>query len=117
MRSNLPSPRLLGLLVGLLSGALAGVAAAELATTKDVAPRLAQPSGPRISPEPVTSGELRLQCWQEGVEIIDQRRLQGLSINDATRRESVSLKREGDGQASVFLLPLADGLCLIQPAE
>lgn len=117
MRANLPSPRLFGLVVGLVCGAFAGIAAAELATTKDVAPRLAQPSGPRISPEPVTRSELRLQCWQEGVEIIDRRRLRGLSINDATRRESVSLRREGDEGASVFLLPVANGLCLIQPAE
>ena len=67
-------------------------------------------------PRPVHGpGPLRVECWQEGTRIIDQRGLSGLSIAAATRESTVSFKRRGGGQASVFLLPLADGLCLIQP--
>ena len=71
-----------------------------------------KPSRPMHGPGPV-----RVECWQEGTRIIDQRGLSGLSIATATRESSVSFKRRGGGQASVFLLPLADGLCLIQPED
>jgi hypothetical protein len=69
-------------------------------------------------PPPVhDSQNLRVQCWQEGVKIIDREGLQGLSLNSVTRQESVGFKRRDDLQPSTFLLPFNDGLCLIQPDE
>lgn len=65
--------------------------------------------------ETVHDGRLRVQCWQEGEEIIDQTNLRGLSLSAATRQESVTFKRVGDDQPSVFILAVADGMCLIQP--
>jgi hypothetical protein len=76
-------------------------------------------SPPAMTTEPARPvhgpGPLRVECWQEGTRIIDQRGLSGLSIAAATRESSVSFKGRESGQASVFLLPLADGLCLIRP--
>jgi hypothetical protein len=69
-----------------------------------------EPARPVHGPGPV-----RVECWQEGVRILEERGLSGLSIAAATRESSVSFKRQGDGNASVFLLPVADGVCLIQP--
>lgn len=113
-----------------VSAALALSAMAEVLTlpaeqagaTEPLAPRAVEPEPPanhavpaRQATRPVHEGPLRARCWQEGIKIIDQTDLVGLSLNAATRRDTVSFKRRGDDQPSVFLLPFADGLCLIQP--
>ena len=88
------------------------LAVGEVTRTESAPP----PAKTTEPPRPVHGpGPLRVECWQEGTRIIDQRGLSGLSIAAATRESSVSFKRRDGGQASVFLLPLADGLCLIQP--
>jgi hypothetical protein len=86
--------------------------AGEVTRTEGWAPpaMTTKPPRPLHGPAP-----LRVECWQEGTRIIDQRGLSGLSIAAAARESSVSFKEREGGQASVFLLPLADGLCLIQP--
>ncbi|MGH6913370.1 MAG: hypothetical protein ACREH3_06650 [Geminicoccales bacterium] len=88
------------------------LAVGEVTRTEGGAPPAAttEPPRPVHGPEP-----LRVECWQEGVRILEERGLSGLSIAAATRESSVSFKRQGDGNASVFLLPVADGVCLIQP--
>ena len=58
---------------------------------------------------------LRAQCWQKGVKVVDEDDLRGLSITAATRRDTVTFKRGDDEGASVFLLPLGESLCLLQP--
>lgn len=74
------------------------------------------PAEAQIEPRPVHAGvPIRVQCWQDGVKIIDQAGLSGLSINAVTRQRSVSFKRSGDGQPTVFVLPFDESLCLIQP--
>jgi len=67
------------------------------------------------APRPVHDAPLRAECWQEGVKIIDQADLRGLALPAATRESTVSFKGPEAEQASVFLLPLADALCLIRP--
>jgi hypothetical protein len=89
------------------------LAVGEVTRTEGTSP----PAMTTEPPRPVHGpGPVRVECWQEGTRIIDQRGLSGLSIAAATRESSVSFKGRG-GQASVFLLPLADGLCLIQPED
>jgi hypothetical protein len=63
----------------------------------------------------VHTAPLRAQCWQKGVKVLDEEDLKGLSITAATRRSTVTFKRGGDAAASVFLLPLGESLCLLQP--
>jgi hypothetical protein len=71
----------------------------------------------RLSPVPASDVELRAQCWQDGVKIIDQADLQGLSLDAATRERSVTFRRGAKPQPTVFIMPFADGLCLVQPAR
>lgn len=83
-------------------------------TPKPVAPP--PPIQAEIPARPVHADmRLRVQCWQKGIKIIDQTDLSGLSLNAVTRQRSVSFKREGDPQPSVFVLPFEDSLCMIQP--
>jgi len=85
----------------------------EVTKSADFEPMAEQPT---IDPVPVHNNVvLRTQCWQEGVKIIDQGGLRGIDLNAVTRQQSVSFKREGEQQPSVFLLPFGDGLCLVQP--
>ena len=65
--------------------------------------------------QPVHTAPLRAQCWQKGVKVVDEDDLRGLSITAATRRDTVTFKRGDDEGASVFLLPLGESLCLLQP--
>lgn len=76
----------------------------------------APPAAVTEPPRPVHGpGPVRVECWQEGVRILEEGGLRGLSIPGATRESSISFSRQGDPNASVFLLPVADGVCLIQP--
>lgn len=106
---------------GLLLTALAVALVAPITLTRGEVTKTGEPdpvpSRERVAPRPVHDGVLRAECWQQGVKIIDQEGLQGLSLNAATRDVSVSFKRTNEDQPSVFLLPFADGLCLIQPVR
>lgn len=93
--------------------ALAAVALALAATP--AAPELKPAARPSEASRPVSEAPLRAQCWQRGLKIIDETGLAGLSINTATRQNTVTFKRGERKQASVFLLPLADAVCLLQP--
>jgi hypothetical protein len=75
------------------------------------------PRSPQIPAVPVSQEPIRVQCWQKGLKIIDEGNLQGLSINAATSRDTVTFKREGDANASTYLIPFDHSLCLIQPAR
>ena len=71
----------------------------------------------RLSPVPAADVELRAQCWQHGVKIIDQAELEGLSLDAATRERAVTFRGRAAAQPTVFIMPFADGLCLVQPAR
>jgi hypothetical protein len=102
------------------SVAAAGLALA-LTTAIAVAKVEQDPSRPPPAPnrgaslQPVHTAPLRAQCWQKGVKVVDEKNLRGLSITAATRRDTVTFKRADDEGASVFLLPLGESLCLLQP--
>lgn len=100
-------------LAAALSFALAALLMPAMAevTSREPAPRVE----PTIPAQPVHQRLLHLQCWQEGVKIIDQAELQGLALSAATRTSTSSFKLEGDEQPSVFLLPFNAAMCLIQP--
>ena len=100
-------------LAAALALALAALLVPALAevTSREPAPR----AEPTIPPRPVHQRLLHLQCWQEGVKIIDQTELQGLALSAATRTSTTSFKLQGENQPSIFLLPFNDGMCLIQP--
>jgi hypothetical protein len=58
---------------------------------------------------------LRLQCWQEGIKVVDQTGLEGLSLSAANQPTTASFKRRHDGAPDVFLMSFEHGLCLVEP--
>jgi hypothetical protein len=114
MRRNIARPGLLIAACALTLALPVTLTWGEVTKTGEPAPR---PSPERISPVPTPDVELRAQCWQHGVKIIDQADLEGLSLNAATRERSVTFKRRAEQQPTVFIMPFADGLCLVQPAR
>jgi hypothetical protein len=104
------------LIAACVAGLVAPVALTrgEVAKTGEPQPK---PRPERLTPGPGPEVTLRAQCWQEGVKIIDQDGLQGVSLRALTEQQSVSFKRRAEGHPSVFLLPFADALCLVQPAQ
>jgi hypothetical protein len=100
--------------------AAAGIAVAlttaiALAKVEQDPSKAPQVRAKEASLQPVHTAPLRAQCWQRGVKIVDEDDLRGLSITAATRRDTVTFKRSDDEGASVFLLPLGESLCLLQP--
>ena len=64
----------------------------------------------RIGPE----APLRVQCWQEGREIIDERKLYGMALKPLLDQASVSFKTlKGDGP-SVHILSVDETTCLVR---
>ena len=104
-----------GLLVGACGLALLAavpLGRSEISRTAEPAPR---PTPSEISLVPAEELALRAQCWQDGVKIIDQLGLQGLALNETLKQQAVTFRGESREQPETFILPFADGMCLIQP--
>ncbi len=113
-RTRLLHP-LLGAVLGGLLLAPAAPGLGEVTKTREAMPPIQQK---QIPPAPVHGDTpLRVQCWQEGVKIIDQDGLKGLSLNSVTQQRSVSFKRLSEAQPSVFILPFDKSICLVQPVR
>jgi hypothetical protein len=84
----------------------------EIAKTGEPEPRPA-PEARKVAPP--AELELHAQCWQDGIKVIDQVGLNGLSLNAQNKENSISFKRRAETQPTVFILPFPDGLCLVQP--
>ncbi len=74
---------------------------------------LSREGGESVGPRP----PLRLQCWQEGREIIDQSDLYGMSLKPLLEQASVSFKREGTQGFAVHIISLDDTICLVQASS
>lgn len=57
---------------------------------------------------------LRIRCWQDGREIIDQSGLHGMSLKPLFEQESVSFKRKGTNGIAVHIISVDDTVCLVQ---
>ncbi len=71
---------------------------------------LSREAGESVGPLP----PLRLQCWQEGREIIDQSDLYGMSLKPILDQASVSFKRIGTRGFAVHIISVNDTICLVQ---
>jgi hypothetical protein len=83
----------------------------EVNRTSEPPQRAAPDNG--VAVVPADQQALRAQCWQEGVKIIDQDGLQGLALNEALKKQSVTFSNDGR-QPQTLILPFADGMCLIR---
>jgi hypothetical protein len=57
---------------------------------------------------------LRVQCWQDGKEIIDQGGLSDMSLRPLLEQESVSFKRKGTKGVAVHIISVDETVCLVQ---
>jgi hypothetical protein len=70
-----------------------------------------------ISKQELHQTEVQLQCWQNGVQVINLDELQGLSVSAASQTSSASFKRQNEEQPTVFILSFGDSLCLASPVD
>ena len=56
----------------------------------------------------------RLQCWQNGVKVIDEDGLFEISPNAVSHHQAISFKSVPGGAKTTFLLTTLDSLCLIK---
>ena len=64
----------------------------------------------RIGPD----APLRVQCWQEGREIIDERKLYGMALKPLRDQASVSFKTLNGEGPSVHILSIDETTCLVR---
>lgn len=76
----------------------------------DGAPSKVERGGESLGP----TAPFRVQCWQEGREIIDQRDLYGMSLKSILEQASVSFKRKGSEGFAIHIISVDDTVCLVQ---
>ncbi len=60
---------------------------------------------------------VQLECWQNGLRIIRQQGLSGVSVKSVTRKDAIAFKPADSNQPEVFLLSFEDSLCLVSPED
>ena len=87
----------------------AGFVQAEVVDKKVPAPKN---NGLAIHEDP-----LQLECWQDGLRIIRQKGLSGVSIKSVTRKDAIAFKPADGKQPEIFLLSFEGSLCLVSPED
>ena len=99
----------LGTAVGVALGIMAiKQVRAELALSEQTLP---------ITRQELHQTDVQLQCWQNGIQVINRDDLQGLSVSAASQSSSASFKRQDEDQPTVFILSFGDSLCLAHPVD
>ncbi len=65
----------------------------------------------------ISSDNLELQCWQQGIKIIDEEGLGGVSVSTLLQQESVSFGAATGRSPTVLLLSLDEATCLVRARE
>ena len=65
----------------------------------------------------VSSDNLQLQCWQQGIKIIDETDVGGISVRSLLDQDTVSFGGGSIAQPTVTVLSLDDSTCLIRSRE
>lgn len=118
----------LGLCLGLLAAHAAGSAQGEIAEkaqTRSAAETKAEypdsETQRRMRPEErrggyrVLSDSLQIQCWQEGIKIIDERGLRAVDLRSLTRDRQPALRGKKGTIGEIMVVPLPDATCLVRP--
>ncbi len=62
------------------------------------------------------SAPLRVQCWQYGVKIIDEKDLFGIRLQNLIERNSLGFKGRDSSNGDIYVIPVnGDSTCLIKP--
>lgn len=106
-----PFSRLVPAVLGAAAGALLA-AAAGASLVGDGAPPFAPTAESRTPPVP--EGRVRLQCWQQGVRIIDESGLAGTALGLPDLFNALRFRRaDTPEQTLVLIAPTGDTVCLI----
>ena len=58
---------------------------------------------------------LRVQCWQNGIKIINEDNLRGIRLRNLIERDSVGFKGQDGSNGEVYIIPVNDdSTCLIK---
>lgn len=58
---------------------------------------------------------LRVQCWQNGIKIINEDNLRGIRLRNLIERDSVGFKGQDGSKGEVYIIPVNDdSTCLIK---
>ncbi len=95
--------------VAALGTLIALAASAEISDVGEGAGRAGNADPLRL----MSGDEFRLQCWQNGVRIIDETGLAGISVKSLLEPETLLLGGGGD-LARVIVLSLEESTCLVQ---
>ena len=69
-----------------------------------------------LTAEPMTGkASLRVQCWQYGVKIIDEKNVFGIRLQNLINRDSVGFKGHDSKNGDIYVIPVdGDSTCLIK---
>lgn len=108
-----------GLVVTIALGVTVGQAYGEIAVNGDRKSGDAVPAAAAKEPAkgPLKLGApLRLQCWQYGVKIIDEKNLFSVRLQNLIDRDSLGFRRNASNDADVYVIPVnSDSTCLVKP--
>ncbi len=106
-------------LISLLAGAaMLGLAAPLVQSHGEVSegsgrdtPALA--ASPGAPGNPFARARLTLQCWQDGVKIVEERNLRGMSLDTLLEDNVVSFGHDDEANGGVLVISFADATCLV----
>ena len=106
-------------LAWLLAGTGALFATVAAPEVRSEITNLTEQSGPRLATGQrlVSSDTVTLQCWQQGVRIINEDELGGLSVSTLLQQQSVSFGAATGQSPTVVLLSLAEATCIVRSKE
>ena len=102
-----------GLGVAIALGISIGLAHSEIEIT---GVREAAPAGAAITAKASARNTLlRVQCWQNGIKIINEDNLRGIRLRNLIERDSVGFKGQDGNNGEVYIIPVNDdSTCLIK---
>ncbi len=102
-------PVAVGLLVGIASAITSSNADIKNQEAGGEAKASGEPGYEALGPE----APLRVRCWQEGREIIDERNLHSMNLKPLLEQASVSFKTKGGGGLAVHIIAVEKTTCLV----
>ena len=106
--------RLLGIgsLIIIALGLTAPHAHSEIAVTGGrLPPKAAAPA----TESPAQAQALWVQCWQDGVKIIDEKNIFGIRLRNLIEQETIGFSGRDSNNGNVYIIPVNDvSTCLIK---
>jgi hypothetical protein len=103
-----------GFVVALVLGLSTGRVHSEIEITGTPKPAPA-PARPAMTAE-APNASLRVQCWQNGVKILDEDNIEGIRLRNLIDRDSVGFRGRDSNGGEIHIIPFNDhSACLIKP--